>query len=60
MDTQSQFGPPHVPTNVATGFADDEIRELGDKIADLTPSEAKNLMQYIRETHQIETIFERK
>ena len=38
--------PPNPPA-VATGYEDDYIRELGDKIAALSPEKARELKEYL-------------
>lgn len=45
MDTQSEKQPPTNTVVIATGF--DDIRELGDRIAQLRLKEAKELTEYI-------------
>ena len=48
MLTREEKSPPIKPPAVATGFEDDDIRDLGDRIAKLTLREAKELQQYLR------------
>jgi hypothetical protein len=44
--TQAEMQPPAKPPRVATGF-DDEIEDLGDRIAALTPAQARQLERYL-------------
>jgi hypothetical protein len=53
LETNFDLSPPSPPTLVATGFADDDIRDLGDRIANLTLLEARDLANYIEEIHGI-------
>lgn len=50
MDLQLQLaaGPPKPPTKIALGFEDDEIRELGGKIAALSQEKARELNEYLK------------
>lgn len=52
-ETLADLNPPSPPIMVATGFFDDYIRELGDKIAELTLLEARDLNNYIKEIYGI-------
>lgn len=48
VETQPAMAPPNTPTKyTATQFPDDEIREIGDRIAGLTILEAKELSDYL-------------
>jgi hypothetical protein len=48
LQTQLASPPPMPPSKIALGFEDDEIRELGDRIAALSPVEARELSEYLR------------
>lgn len=49
--TKTQAAPPKPPNNKKTlaGFPDDEIRALGDRIAQLNGKEADELGRYLKE-----------
>ena len=48
VETQLEMSPPNDGgTIVASGFSDDDIREIGDRIANLTLLEAKELSEYL-------------
>ena len=50
MASQPQLiaDPPKPPAKIALGFEDDEIRELGDKIAALSPEKARELNEHLK------------
>jgi hypothetical protein len=48
METQVIKSPPPKAPKVGLQFEDDYIRELGDRIAALTPEEAKELEAYLK------------
>jgi len=49
METMTMAAPPKPPNDKKTlvGFPDDEIRELGDRIMQLTGAQAKQLSDYL-------------
>lgn len=56
MTTQTQviLEPPHNGgTAVACGFADDYIRDLGDRVAFLTLAEAAELKTYLERAYDL-------
>lgn len=48
LQLQLTIVPPKPPAKNALGFEDDEIRELGDKIASLSPEKARELNEYLK------------
>jgi len=49
LKTNPDLVPPRKPPKVGTTNPDDWIRALGDKIASMTPEDAKELELYLRE-----------
>lgn len=47
VETKSDRQPPSNGSVVATGFWDDEIKEIGDKIVSLDVCQAKELFEYL-------------
>lgn len=45
--TQSEISPPQKPPKVGLNLYDDYIRELGDRIANLTLEEAQELNDFL-------------
>lgn len=57
--TQTSMSPPNNNSGgvICAGFADDEVSEIGDRIANLTLLEAKELSEYLTEIHGIALAF---
>lgn len=53
--TQDMLSPPRKPPTVglADYYEEDYIRDLGDQISELTPSQAEYLSRYLSEAHGI-------
>lgn len=47
LPKSSGMKPPKGPGSITTGWPDDDIRDLGDRIAGLTPQQAKELEDYL-------------
>jgi len=50
MKTKTEMNPPNAPPDkeVGSGFKDDKIREIGDRIAAMQIKERNDLAEYIK------------
>lgn len=46
---ESGSGTPPTSTAIASGFSDDDIKQLAETIASLSPSQAELLQRYVEE-----------
>lgn len=53
LATESQLGPPIKPPKKTASDFDDEIRDLGERIVNLTLQQASELLAYLDSVHGI-------